>query len=279
MSEKLGQHYLINKVAGRKIVDALELESGDVVIEIGPGRGALTFLLAKECAKIGCQIVAIEKDKRLVEILRNTVEIHGNKVEIIHGDVLKILPNLTSRFSPLTSYKLVGNIPYYITGRLLRILSELKEKSRRRRVGTPTEASGPKLSVLTIQKEVAQRIAAGPPRMNLLAAIIQFWAEPKILMHLKPKDFSPPPKVDSAIVKLKIKDQRSKIKDKEYYKFIRIIFKQPRKTIFNNLRAGLTADGEALKARLKKFNLTGAERPENLDLEKLMALGEYLKTL
>src|SRR3989344_383441 len=133
MSEKLGQHYLINKVAGRKIVDALELESGDVVIEIGPGRGALTFLLAKECAKIGCQIVAIEKDKRLVEILRNTVEIHGNKVEIIHGDVLKILPNLTSRFSPLTSYKLVGNIPYYITGRLLRILSELKEKSRRRR--------------------------------------------------------------------------------------------------------------------------------------------------
>jgi len=262
--KRLGQHFLNNRVAIRKIIDALEPKSDELIIEIGPGRGALTLPLMRACEKIGCKIVAIEKDINLVDWLIGKLVNWSDGIKIIKGDALKDLPKLINQTTnQLTNYKIVGNIPYYITGRLLRILSELEHK--------------PKLAVLTIQKEVAERIVSKPPKMNLLAAITQFWAEPEIIGRLGPKAFSPPPKVDSAIIKLATGDWPLATSQGAYYKFIKIIFRQPRKTILNNLRVGLKLKSEGVSKILEKYGLSSQERPQNLRLETLINLSREFK--
>src|SRR3989344_7721334 len=207
MGQKLGQHFLINKNAIEKIIAALELKNNETIIEIGPGKGALTIPLIKACEKIECKIIGIEKDHELAKAL----EVKSEKLDVMAGDILKELPKLISHFPhPTSNIKIVGNIPYYITGKLLRILSELDNK--------------PSLIVLTVQKEVAERIVAQSPAMNLLAAATQFWAEPKIIGYLKPSDFSPTPEVESAIIKL---DTRKQLiaNSENYYKLVKILFK------------------------------------------------------
>ncbi len=263
--KRLGQHFLINRLAAKKIIDALDLQAGEMIIEIGPGRGALTIPLVRACKAIGCRILALEKDKTLATFLRDRSPISRDReiVEIFTGDALKILPSLTSHLPPLTSFKLVGNIPYYITGRLLRILSELENK--------------PRLTVLTIQKEVAERITAKPPKMNLLSAITQFWAEPEIIARLKPADFSPRPKVASAIIKLTSRSTSNlQPLNSNFYRFVKILFKQPRKTVLNNLKAGLKISPEAVIKILKRQGLTGKERPQDLSLKMLTVLAVSL---
>ena len=280
MGNYLGQHFLLNKKKIGKIVETLDLKSGDVVVEIGPGKGALTFSLYKKCRELDCRIIAIEKDRELANQLKE--KFMGDKnIEIIEGDALKILPEITKshklkakslpRSSPkslLRGYKIIGNIPYYITGYLFRILGELENK--------------PSLIVLTIQKEVAQRICAKPPKMNLLAASAQFWAEPKIVGYVPKKDFRPAPKVDSAIIKLKPFATASCSSDK-YYKFIKILFKQPRKTILNNLVAsikhqvvstGYQASREKIIKKLQEIGVDPQARPQNLSIEQIKELSK-----
>lgn len=254
MGEKLGQHFLKNKSVIPKIIATLGLHPGDTLIEIGPGEGALTLPLAETCQKIGCKLVAIEKDHELVNKLE---DLKINSLEIVEGDALEVLPKLTERSG---NFKIVGNIPYYITGHLLRIISELDNK--------------PKVSVLMIQQEVAERVSAQPPKMNLLAAATQIWAESEVIARLKPRDFDPPPKVDSAIIKLTTKQLTITGKNlmAGYYRLIKVIFKQPRKTTLNNLADGLQIPkSDALKL-LTGVNLTGRERPQNLSLDQLLKL-------
>ena len=271
-----GQHFLKNKSKLRKIVEALDLKSGDTVIEIGPGHGELTQEIRNE--KLDIRIIAIEKDPRLVawnlkhEALTN--------VEIVEGDALKILPQLCSMLHA-SSFKIVGNIPYYITGYLFRILGELENK--------------PEVIVLTIQKEVAERVCARPPKMNLLAASIQFWAEPKIIGYISKHDFKPQPKVDSAILKLKMRDEKlspcgrcpegTEMRDNYYYELIKIVFKQPRKTILNNLveadlrgleRGSTRINKEELMGILFSIGINPNDRPQNLSVEHLMDLVQSL---
>lgn len=250
----LGQHFLKNRSAIKTIAAALELKDGETVIEIGPGHGELTGELQKVNSE--GQIVAIEKDEKLASELRNRFQ--DPNVEILTGDILKILPRLsvTYQLQP-TTYKLVGNIPYYLTGRLLRILSELKHK--------------PVLAVFTIQREVAERLAAKPPRMNLLAASVQFWSEPKILKILPPEAFDPPPEVSSAIIQL-IPKAEPTVDPKRYYVLMRKIFKQPRKTILNNLTVGDKTGRKSVRNVLSREGLSGEERPQNLSLELLTRL-------
>jgi len=228
MGTRLGQNFLMNKAKLRKIADALELKKGDTVIEIGPGRGELTKELRIKNKEL--RIIAIEKDAELIKNLEFRIKDLGldKNIEIIEGDALKEIKNQISKIKNtdkkskiVENLKITGNIPYYITGYLLRILGELELK--------------PSLIVLTIQKEVAQRITAKPPKMNLLAASAQFWAEPKIIGYIPKKDFRPVPKVDSAIIKFNIKT--SNVQKLKYYKLIKILFKQPRKTIFNKIFA------------------------------------------
>src|SRR3989344_5683701 len=303
MSKKLGQHFLINKAAIKKIIAALDLspsgrfpeggQNNEKIIEIGPGKGALTLPLVNQCQdqRPKCQVIAIEKDKALAETLTRKSVNSNWKLEIIEGDALKILPNLITNYRLLiTDYKIVGNIPYYITGKLLRILGDLITVPS----GHLPQGDNYKLPitniVLTIQREVAERITAKPPRMNLLAAAIQFWAEPEIIGYLKPADFSPSPKVDSAIMKLtpkkitnysrffpKIEDPRSAILSESgsgqlpttnYY--------QPRKTLLNNLAVGLKLDKTKALEIMKTAGLKGNERPQDLSLEKIHELLEFI---
>ncbi|MEK7193748.1 MAG: 16S rRNA (adenine(1518)-N(6)/adenine(1519)-N(6))-dimethyltransferase RsmA [Patescibacteria group bacterium] len=264
---KFGQHFLINKKKIRQIVDALDLKSGDTIIEIGAGHGELTGTIIERLKDLKIKrfkLIAIEKDKKLREDLRFKIKDLrlDKKVEIIEGDVLKILPKIIFQFSnlPISNYKIVGNIPYYITGYLFRTLGELEIK--------------PSLIVLTIQKEVAERICAKPPKMNLLAASVQFWAEPEIAGYISRKDFWPQPKVDSAIINLTPKTQN--LTPKTYYPFIKILFKQPRKTILNNLRR-IVDDKNLL---IKKFGPIGVSlnnRPQNLSIEQIIELSQILK--
>src|SRR3990167_3831319 len=193
---RLGQHFLTDKNALKKIAGFLDLKEGDAVVEIGPGHGELTEQILNNELRIKnteIKIIAIEKDEQLAESLRKKFEARGN-VEIICGDALKLLPSIIhNSLFIIHGYKLAGNIPYNITGKLLRTISELPEK--------------PKISVFTIQKEVAERLVAKPrgmnpvrsrPRqqasatgtsgrpasngMNRLAASVQFWAEPEIAL-------------------------------------------------------------------------------------------------
>ena len=311
---RLGQHFLKNKSKLRKIAEALELKSGDTVIEIGPGHGELTGELTlkqgmglspKRIENEELRIIAIEKDHRLAQDLRNTIEtqwkFNRDTIEIVEGDALKMLPSLIQNSKlRIKNFKVVGNIPYYITGYLFRILGELENK--------------PEVIVLTIQKEVAERVCARPPNMNLLAVSVQFWAEPKIIGYISKKDFKPQPKVDSAIIKLTLKQgmglSPKRIKNEEltlrgfaagelrikddYYKLIKIIFKQPRKTIWNNLveadlpriaeqgslrgERGLERGSTQMKKELIEILLgigvNPNDRPQNLSIKQIITLSK-----
>lgn len=271
---KLGQHFLINKDKIKKIVEALELKEDDTIIEIGPGHGELTLelridppgILRKKNAEL--RIIAVEKDEKLAEVLQKKFAPNKN-IKIIKGDILKILTKPTQNPKLIThNYKVVGNIPYYITGKLLRILSKLEYK--------------PSLIVLTIQKEVAQRVCAQPPKMNLLAASVQFWAEPKIIGYISRKDFWPAPEVDSAIITLTpIAADNKQIAADKYYRLIKALFKQPRKTILNNLinikrsdlpKIDVNIRRSNLQKLLQKIGINPSHRPQNLSIEQILEL-------
>ncbi len=263
---RLGQHFLKSRLATQKIVAALELENGDMVIEIGPGHGELTEYLVHGSWFMDYQskIIAIEKDKELATGLRKKLADDKN-IEVIEGDALRLLPSLSKSYQlKANSWKLVGNIPYYITGRLLRIISELEKK--------------PKLSVFTIQKEVAERITAAPPHMNRLAAIVQFWAIPNIVARISKKDFQPEPEVDSAVIRLETKNlgHGTEIEASVYYKTIRALFAQPRKTILNNLIAAKKIKREILIGYLEKIGIPPENRPQNLSMKQIMLIAEIL---
>src|SRR3989338_5213899 len=186
--KSLGQNFLINQGILDKIIQAVEVEPEDIIIEVGPGTGNLTEKLAKKAD----QVIAIEKDRRLIELLKEKFK--DSNIEIVEGDALEVdignllLSSISLAYGRKVNYKVVGNIPYYITSNLLRTIFEKWPK--------------PKLIVLTVQKEVAKRIVAKPPDMNLLALSVQLYSEPKIISYISKGSFRPIPKVDSAIIKL-----------------------------------------------------------------------------
>ncbi len=263
MRQKLGQHFLTDKFFINKISEGLNLKSGDIVIEIGPGHGELTRKLRIQNNEL--RVIAIEKDEKLLKSLKLNIK----NIEFVYGDALKILPSLISNSSfSIKNYKITGNIPYYITGRLLRIISELKTL--------------PEVVVLTIQKEVAERIIAKPPKMNLLAASVQSWTNPEIIDFISKKYFSPQPKVDSAIIRLTTQNQQLK-NAANYYKLIRILFKQPRKTVLNNLndyfknqKNESQEEKRQIIEKIKALNIDLNTRPQNLSIETIKNIARVL---
>ncbi|HUC31705.1 MAG TPA: 16S rRNA (adenine(1518)-N(6)/adenine(1519)-N(6))-dimethyltransferase RsmA [Candidatus Paceibacterota bacterium] len=271
--QKLGQHFLKNAAVLEKIVGALALADGERVIEIGAGHGELTAPLALAARKCNGTIISIEKDYALISALTELSQKETpGLLSIIEGDALKLLPEIVAAevlSAKEPRYKIVGNIPYYITGKLLRTISELEYK--------------PERTVLLVQKEVAERICAAPPAMNRLAASVQFWADAAVVATVPKKDFSPPPEVDSAIVVLKTKSSTGKsmvtppaIEPALYYRAVRSIFAQPRKTLLNNLSV-ITGSGtpkDKLAEQLKEIGVDPAARPQDLNVEQITAIAK-----
>jgi 16S rRNA (adenine1518-N6/adenine1519-N6)-dimethyltransferase len=246
----LGQNFLVDKEALKEIIKAAELKKNDVVLEIGPGFGILTKELAKRVKKV----IAIEKDERLVKILlsrsgltqigtRNNAE---KNIEIVQGDILKFNPN-AYRLGP-NAYKVIANLPYYITSPVIRKFLENKNP--------------PKLMVLMVQKEVAQRICAKPPHMSLLSVACQFYSKPKIVRIVKKESFWPAPRVDSAIIKIVPRDSASKeifrVNPLLFFKIVKAGFSQPRKQLKNNLPKNI----------LEKAGVDPTRRAETLSVEE-----------
>lgn len=261
-SKKLGQNFLINKKVYRKIIKAANLQKKDFVLEIGPGIGNLT----RELAQTVKRVIAVEKDLKMAEILKETLKNYKN-VEIIFGDILKIK---NWKFKN-KKFKLVANLPYYIVSPVIRRFLE--------------EKNPPKEMILMVQKEVAQRICASPPDMNLLAVSVQVYAEPKILSYVSKNSFWPRPKVDGAIIKITPYGKKSmnikflSRKKNLLFKIVRAGFSQPRKQILNNLAVGLNLNKEIIKSWLSKNNIQPIQRAETLTVGDWLSLAKNFEDL
>jgi len=251
LKKSLGQNFLADPVHLQRIVAAAELTRADTVVEVGPGAGTLTARLAEAAG----QVVAVELDQRLLPLLHETLRPYDN-VTVIHGDVLQLDPAALTAplLPPERSFKVVANLPYYITSAAIRHLL--------------TAVARPELLVLTIQREVAQRIVAQPPEMSLLAVSVQFYSRPDIVARIPAGAFYPPPKVDSAILRLrpwpappvKVPDEAA------FFRVARAGFGQRRKQLRNSLRSGLELPQDAIDALLTQAGVDGQRRAETLTL-------------
>lgn len=252
-TKKLGQNFMINESALQRIVEALDISKKDIVIEIGAGSGNLTLEILKKTENL----IAIEKDEKWANELKEKTK-DFSKIKIIQADARDVLVEITK---DLIGYKIIGNIPYYLTGQLLRMIQELENP--------------PKIIILTIQKEVAERMLAIENEMNQLSAITGLWAKPRILFNLKPSDFNPAPKVSSSVIKLDVlpKDQRFKEED-WVIDLIKIGFEHPRKTLLNNL--SMNFEEEKIKNAFRQLNFTERIRPHNLSVELWIKLAKIM---
>ena len=257
----LGQHFLTSETHLRQIVEAAQLTRDDLVLEIGPGLGSLTRRLAEAAG----HVVAVELDEQFVSILQSLLGGPQN-VTILHGDILKLWPSeLLSRYpGDASCYKVVANLPYYITGAILRHLLEA--------------SPSPQVLVLTVQREVAERICAAPPRMSLLAVSVQFHAEPELLSVIPAGAFYPRPKVDSAVVRLWPRQQpEAAVEDVErFFSVARAGFGQRRKQLRNSLSAGLGLSTREVEDALTRAGIDFRRRAETLTLAEWAELYQQL---
>ena len=264
-----GQNFLVDKKVLRKIVEAADLKTEDVVLEIGPGIGTLTQELAKRVKKV----IAVEKDKKMVEILKETLKDFKN-IEIIQDDIRRIsdflktpgvdekTPGVKAGKSNIQNYKIVANLPFYLVAPVIRKFLELSE-------------ARPQSMVLMVQKEVGQRICAKPPKMNLLAVAVQFYAEPKIISYVPKTSFWPQPKVDAAIIKITPTSKSVQTPDVcTFFKIVKAGFSQPRKQILNNLSKKLKLDKEKIKSWLLGNRIQPTQRAETLSMEDWISLAK-----
>jgi 16S rRNA (adenine1518-N6/adenine1519-N6)-dimethyltransferase len=268
---KLGQHFLADPSTAQKIVDALGDVSDKTVVEIGPGMGILTSLLAERARRL----MAIELDRVLAAQLRMKYSGTPN-VEIIEGDVLAI--DISTLFAPMpgrsrpglptlpTKARLVGNLPYYITSPILTHLFRFHQHFES--------------LVIMVQREVADRIVAKPggSEYGLLSATAQLYAKVEKLFIVPPGAFSPPPKVQSAVLRLTIAPQLEKLRvpEREFIEFLKLSFGQKRKTLVNNLKAQYTP--ASLKAALDKSRIKPNARAEAVSLDKMADLFRSLSS-
>ncbi len=253
----LGQNFLEDEAALGRIVAAAELGPDDVVLEIGPGLGTLTRRLAERAGRV----VAVELDRQLVAVLADTLADRPN-VEIIHGDILEVAP--ASLFS--IPYKVVANLPYYITSAVLRHLLEAEVR--------------PELMVLTVQREVAQRLTATPDDMSLLAVSVQFYGQPRIVARIPAGAFYPAPKVDSAVVRIDVYDRRPVAVDDvaAFFAVVRAGFASRRKMLRNALSRGLSRPVAEVEAALRQAGVDPRRRAETLSVAEWGAVYRALVT-
>ena len=249
MSKKLGQNFLIKRGIVDEIVHAAELTVGEPVLEVGPGIGTLTQGLAQS----GADVTAIELDRRLLEVLDATLASYDN-VRIIHGDVLKLdLPTIMNQ----KPFKVVANLPYYITTPIIMSLLESK---------LPIERL-----VVMVQKEVALRMVAKPGTKDYgaLSVAVQYYTEPDIVLDVPPKSFLPAPAVTSSVIRCVLRDKPpvDVIDEKLFFRVVKAGFAQRRKTFANTMRTtGLSK--EQIDDILVKANIDGQRRGETFSLQE-----------
>ena len=249
MSKKLGQNFLIKRGIVDEIVHAAELTPGEPVLEVGPGIGTLTQGLAQS----GADVTAIELDRRLLAVLDTTLASYDN-VRIIHGDVLKLdVPSIMNH----KPFKVVANLPYYITTPIIMSLLESK---------LPIERL-----VVMVQKEVALRMVAKPGTKDYgaLSVAVQYYTEPDIVLDVPPKSFLPAPAVTSSVIRCVLRDKPpvDVIDEKLFFRVVKAGFAQRRKTFSNTMKTtGLSKD--RIEELLAKANIDGQRRGETFTLQE-----------
>ncbi len=276
--KSLGQNFLNDRGYLEQIVAAAELTADDLVLEIGPGQGSLT----RELAAAAAGVVAVELDDRLITPLRAQFATQLDRIRIVHGDILELDPvHLIDELAdqlrpslqvasplaaepPAENYKVVANLPYYITSALLR---QLLEASRR-----PTRI------VVLVQFEVAQRICAQPGAMSLLAVSVQYYAQPHFVQRVPAAAFRPVPKVDSAILRLDVYPQPVvDVAPQPYFDLVRAGFGQKRKQLLNSLSAGQGRPKSEILAALQCAAIDPMRRAETLSLSEWAVLHHCLE--
>lgn len=237
----LGQHFLIDKHSVEAIIKAAQISSQDTVLEVGPGLGVMT----DELAKAKAQIVAVETDHNLVELLRRRLP---DNVRVEEADIMQFnLVNLPA------DYKVVANVPYYITSPIIRLLMESKNP--------------PAQSVLLIQKEVAERIAAKPGDMSILALSVQYYATVELVAEVPRDRFYPAPNVDSMVIKLVRQPQPAFAADTaKLFRLIKAGFGEKRKQLRNSLSGGLQISSERAAGIIAAAALSPTARAQELSL-------------
>jgi 16S rRNA (adenine1518-N6/adenine1519-N6)-dimethyltransferase len=254
LKKSLGQNYLIDSGALRRIIKAAEISKDEDVLEIGPGLGSLTRLLAAGARRV----VAVEIDGAMLPPLRKILNSFDN-VRIVEGDILDFDP---AQLMEVSGYLVVANIPYYITSAIVRHLVEASTK--------------PSRMILTVQREVAQRICAGPGGMSLLSLSVQVYGEPSIIARVPAGSFYPAPKVDSAVVRIDLFEQPVLPVDRIplLFDLAKTAFAQKRKKLRNSLRALPGKDALETDALLIAAEIDPARRPESLSLSEWKQLVE-----
>ncbi|MCP4427016.1 MAG: ribosomal RNA small subunit methyltransferase A [Chloroflexi bacterium] len=251
--KSLGQNFLFDKNVLARIAAAAELSEQDAVLEIGPGLGSLTRLLLDTAVSV----TAVELDNRFIPILLRELQDYDN-LNLVHGDILE--QNLADWFDK--PYKVVANVPYYITGAILRHLLSSQPK--------------PSLIVMTVQKEVAERITAVPPHMSLLAVSVQYYGRVRIVDTIKAGAFWPRPDVDSAVIRVDLDNgTRIDVNDAVFFKIVRTGFSQKRKQLQKNLRQ-LGYDRVVIAEALKQAGVDGRRRAETLTLDEWRLVCRHL---
>lgn len=260
MSKKLGQNFLIDAGIVQGIVDAAQIRPGDHVLEIGPGIGTLTQGLAEA----GADVTAVELDKKLPAVLAETLKAYDH-VRIVPGDILKVdIPALMGT----EPFKVVANLPYYITTPILMTLLE-------RRLPITT-------MVTMVQKEVAERMTARPGSRayGALSVAVQYYTEPEIVLNVPPRSFIPAPEVDSVVIACRVRSVPAVrvSEEKMFFRVVRAAFGQRRKTLANALRGG-GFPKEQVRDAMERAQMDPQRRGETLSLEEFGRLADAFAEL
>lgn len=245
--KKLGQNFLVDEEILDRTADVADIGPADQVLEIGPGLGTLTLRLAERAGRV----VAVELDAELARIVGETVAEYGN-VTVVHQDILRFDP---ATYFPPRGYKVIGNLPYYVTSPILRHFLE--------------SASPPSLMVMMLQREVAERITARPGDLSLLAVSVQLYAEPKIVRLVDAGAFYPPPKVDSALLRLDLLPKPAvDVDTARFFAVVAAGFSQRRKQLHNALSQRFWMQPGQATELLHAVGIEPRRRAETLSLEE-----------
>lgn len=258
-NKSFGQNFLIDRSVLQRIIEAAEINAGEQVLELGAGTGVLT----RELARHARRVVAVELERDMLALLAETTRNFAN-VELIERNLLYVDP---AEIFGAEAYKLVANLPYYITAPTFRHFLE--------------SANPPRLLVVMVQYEVAQRIVAAPGDLSLLGVSIQFYGKPDIVAHVPARAFYPAPKVDSAILRVDLKDEvplAHRQRD-SFFRLVQAGFSERRKQIHNSLARGLHRKDAEVQAWLKAAGIDPGRRAETLSVEEWLQLWHQMEKL